>query len=65
MFQIEAPDDAAVTVTTRDGHTFATILPQGLRKGEISHLGAVTCCGATIHLGVLDAAPIPGEKGSK
>jgi hypothetical protein len=71
FFQIEAPDDAEVTVTTHEGRSFATILPRGDRTGDIAQLGPVTCCEADpIRLGVLaaadlDAASLPDEKGSK
>lgn len=65
-FQVEAPDDVELTVTTKDGRSFATRLPRGERKGEIAQLGAVTCCGpgaeSPIQLGALDPARLP-EKG--
>ncbi len=64
FFQIEAPDDAEVTVTTRDGRSFATALPRGERKGEIARLGAVSCCGDNVvQLGALDPAALPEAKG--
>jgi hypothetical protein len=65
FFQIDAPDDAEVTVTTQDGRSFATTLPRGERNGEIARLGAVPCCGdPVVQLGALDAADLPGEKGT-
>lgn len=64
LFQIEAPDDAEFTVTTREGRSFAMTLPIGQRKGDITQLGPVTCCDADfLRLAVLDAPPIPGGKG--
>lgn len=65
FFQIEAPDDAEVTVTTRDGRSFAAVLPRGERTGDIAQLGPVACCQADpVRLGVLAAADL-SEKGSK
>lgn len=67
-FQIEAPDDARLTVTLRDGRSFATTLPKGEPKGGIARLGSVTCCGGPemgpeIRLGALDPLNIAGKDG--
>jgi len=65
-FQIEAPDDAELTVTLRDGRAFSTTLPEGQPNGGIARLGSVTCCGtAEIRLGALDPINRPGQKGPK
>jgi hypothetical protein len=64
LFQIEAPDDAEMTVTTHEGASFATILPRGERQGDVARLGAVLCCGdAVVQLGALDASALPDVKG--
>lgn len=58
-FQIEAPDDAEMTVTTRDGRTFTLKLPSAARSEGIARVGDVVCCtegGGDIRLGALDLA---------
>jgi hypothetical protein len=46
-FQIEAPDDADLTVTTRDGRSFPLALPRAADSGEdIARIGDVECCDA-------------------
>lgn len=63
-FQIEAPDDAELTVTTPDGDSFVTTLPAGEANGGIARLGAVVCCGpGEIRFGTLAAAAQPSDKG--
>jgi hypothetical protein len=44
-FQIEAPDGVKLTVTTRDGRSFAAELPAGARGADIARIGEVVCCG--------------------
>jgi hypothetical protein len=45
-FQIEAPDDAELTVTTREGRSFSLALPRAAGSGEdIARIGEVECCG--------------------
>jgi hypothetical protein len=65
-FQIEAPDDAALTVTTADGRSYSLALPKPAVGGGIARLGAVLCCGApSIQLGALDSAPHSHESASQ
>jgi hypothetical protein len=65
-FQIEAPDGAELTVTLRDGHTFATTLPAGEARAGIARLGEVVCCGEPeVRLGALDTLPNPASGGSE
>jgi len=67
-FQIEAPDDAALTVTTADGRAFPLVLPAGRRGADIARLGEVVCCregDGDIRLGALDLAAAGGDKGSQ
>ena len=65
-FQIEAPDDAELTVTTKDGDTFAMTLPPGEPNAGIARLGEVPCCeGQSIRLGALDPFVQPASGGSK
>jgi len=65
-FQIEAPDDAELTATTRDGRIFAVTLPTGGRGEDIAQIGTVECCGAPeVRVGVLDMPAGGGNKGSK
>jgi hypothetical protein len=65
-FQIEAPDDVELTVTTMDGRSFATALPAGTADDGIARLGPIICCGKDqIRLGVLDPLPWPDGGGSK
>ena len=65
-FQIEAPDRAELTVTLRDGHTFATTLPDGEARAGIARLGEVVCCGEPeTRLGALGDLPAPANGGSK
>jgi hypothetical protein len=62
-FQVEAPEDAALTVTTRDGRSFELTLPPAPRGGDIARVGDVVCCaetGGDIRLGALDLAA-PGR----
>jgi hypothetical protein len=57
-FQIEAPDDAELTVTTPDGRSYSMALPKSAASGGIARLGTVVCCGApSVQLGALDSAP--------
>jgi hypothetical protein len=66
FFQIEAPDDIEITVTTRSGKTFTTTLPAGHRKGDMAQLGSVTCCKVgALQFGALEGTELPGLKGSK
>lgn len=63
-FQIEASDDAELTITTQDRETFTMTLPPGEPNAGIARLGEVPCCeGDTIKLGALDpfAQPAIGE----
>lgn len=61
-FQIEAPDDAELTVTLRDGRSFATTLPRGEPAAGIARLGSVVCCtDGGVRLGALDLAHLPGK----
>ncbi len=63
-FQIEAPDDAALAVTTKDGRSFAATLPAGRATEGIARLGAVVCCGRPeVRLGALDPLNGPGTEG--
>jgi hypothetical protein len=67
-FQIEAPDDAKLTVTTRDGRAYPTVLPAGARGEGIARIGEVVCCGeddGEIRLGALDVAAPSADKGSQ
>jgi hypothetical protein len=62
-FQIEAPDDAALTVTTADGRSYAITLPAPAGGGTIARLGNVACCTvAPVRLGLLDAKPSTRER---
>jgi hypothetical protein len=64
LFQIEAPNDAELTVGTRDGRSFAIILPEGEQRGEVARLGTVICCdGEVLRFGALDPLSMPDEKG--
>jgi hypothetical protein len=54
-FQIEAPDDARLTVTTKDGRSYAITLPTVADGGTIARLGSVVCCTVDkVQLGALD-----------
>lgn len=65
-FQIESADGAELTVTLRDGHTFAAILPAGEARAGIARLGEVVCCGEPdVRLGALGALPIPASGGTQ
>jgi hypothetical protein len=67
-FQIEAADDADLTVTTSDGRSFSTVLPAGAHGEDIARIGEVVCCaegGGDIRLGALDLAAAGGDKGSR
>ncbi len=44
FFQIEAPDNAELSVSLSDGTTFTTRLPYGTRGEGVVSLGEVTCC---------------------
>nr|WP_166180575.1 TcfC E-set like domain-containing protein [Altererythrobacter segetis] len=62
FFQVEAPDDAELTVTTHDGRSFAAKLPLGEPQGGVVRLGSVLCCGAgEMWLGALDPRVLPVE----
>ena len=65
-FQIEVPDGIELTVTTRDGRSFAIALPAGRRGHDIVRMGDVVCCGesgGSIRLGALDLAAPSSDKG--
>jgi len=54
-FEIEAPDNARLTVTTREGRSYEIALPAGHGGAQIARLGPVVCCEVdTIRLGALD-----------
>jgi hypothetical protein len=60
-FQLEAPDGIQLTVTTKDGRSFATTLPAGVASEGIARLGPIVCCGVDeIRLGALDPLRVPG-----
>ena len=62
FFQIEAPDDAELIVTTRDGRSFAQKLPSGEPSGGVARLGSIVCCGASeVRLGALDRLDMPAK----
>jgi hypothetical protein len=57
-FQIEAPDDAELTVTTKDGRSYAISLPKVADGGTIARIGPVVCCTVEqVQLGALDLTP--------
>jgi hypothetical protein len=61
-FQIEAPDNIPLTVTTRDGRSYSITLPPAPAGKDIARLGAVICCGAgQVRLGALEQ---PHARGS-
>lgn len=65
-FQIEAADDAKLTVTTRDGNSFPLALPRAAGgDDDIARIGAIECCSETgdIRLGALDLGGQPNDKG--
>jgi len=65
-FQVEVPDDAPLTVTTRDGRTFSITLPAADKSGDIAPLGSITCCGSPqIQLGALDIGAPAHERASQ
>lgn len=43
-FQIEVPEGAELSVTTRDGSSYAMTLPEGEVTDGIARLGPVACC---------------------
>jgi hypothetical protein len=64
FFQIEAPDNAQLTVTTPDGRSFVEFLPPGEPQGGVARLGSVVCCGASeVRLGALEPVR-PAIKGT-
>ena len=66
FFQIVVADDAELTVTLRDGRSFATTLPRGAAKDGIAQLGSVACCGDRgIQLGTLAQLGPLGEGETK
>jgi hypothetical protein len=61
-FQIEAPDDARLTVTTKDGRSYAITLPTVADGGTIARLGSVVCCTVDkVQLGALDLPTAEGK----
>jgi hypothetical protein len=65
-FQIEAPADAELTVTTRDGRSFPATLPEGEARGGIARIGAVVCCErGEIARGTLEIAANTSDRGSR
>jgi len=65
-FQVEVPDDAPLTVTTRDGRTFSITLPAADKSGDIARLGSIACCGSPqIQLGALDIGAPAHERASQ
>jgi len=68
FFQIEAADDAKLTVTTRDGNSYPLTLPRASGGGDdIARIGAIECCSETgeIRLGALDLSGQANDKGSQ
>lgn len=66
FFQIEAPDDAELIVTTREGRSFAATLPAGQPDGGVLRLGPVTCCDTSmVRLGALDPSTLGARGASK
>jgi hypothetical protein len=62
-FQIEAPDNARLTVTTKDGRSYEIALPQLKDGPEIARLGSVVCCQVEkLQLGALDPSGPTGHK---
>ncbi len=64
-FQLEAADDADLTVTTRDGRSFPMTLPPAPTSEGIARIGDVICCTETdgeIRLGALDMPRPSGDK---
>jgi hypothetical protein len=58
-FQIEAPDSARLTVTTKDGRSYEIALPEVEGGPEVARLGSVVCCQVEkVQLGALD--PVTG-----
>ena len=65
-FQIEAPDGIRLTVTTKEGRSFAMTLPSGQANRGIARLGSIVCCGTdNIRLGALDPLSGPEWRGAK
>lgn len=65
-FQIEAADDAELTVTTREGRSYPLELPRAARgQSDIARIGAIECCreSGEIRLGALDLARQSKDKG--
>jgi hypothetical protein len=61
-FQIEVPDGIQLTVTTREGRSFAAILPVGQARDGIARLEPIVCCGVEqIRLGMLDRSGVPEQ----
>ena len=54
-FEIEAPDNARLTVTTKEGRSYEIALPAVRGGTEVARLGPVVCCEVdNIRLGALD-----------
>ena len=54
-FQIDVPEDAALTVTLMDGRTYPTALPSGDPQTGIAQIGTIVCCGEDgIRFGALE-----------
>jgi len=54
-FEIEAPDNARLTVTTKEGRSYEIALPTTQGGAEVARLGPVVCCEVDkIRLGALD-----------
>jgi hypothetical protein len=65
-FQFEAPDDAELIVTMRDGTMFELLLPPAEPSEGIARLGAVTCCERPeVRLGALGPIGLPGNGATK
>ena len=60
-FQVEAADDALLTVTLANGRSFTTTLPPGRAKNGIARLGAVACPAAAA-AEFASASPIISQK---
>ena len=65
-FQIEAPDDAELTVTMRDGRSFPAALPRGEVNSAIARIGSIVCCGrGEVQFGALDLPERQFDRGSQ
>lgn len=66
FFQLEAPEGVEVTITTRDGRSFAASLPRADAVNGIARLGIVQCCGLNdVRLSALELLKQRGEGPSK